>query len=112
MKFYILTETHEIAEADIAEYAEFRIRDGHIVDRTETALHVISTVFLGQDHDYSGKGPPLWFETMSFDKEGGATGDQWRFPTWKDAKAGHRAIVRLTLQAEAEAAEVVKKGLL
>ena len=53
----------------------------------------VSTVFLGIDHNHSGKGPPILFETMTFDDYGG--GDQWRYSTWKEAVAGHNAAVAI-----------------
>lgn len=55
----------------------------------------VSTVWLGLDHQY-GDGPPLIFESMTFDD--GDDGDgvlQWRYGTWEEAEAGHREMVRL-----------------
>lgn len=51
----------------------------------------VSTVFLGIDHRFTGKGPPLVFETMTFDDYGGS--DSWRWSTWAEAEAGHRRVV-------------------
>lgn len=51
----------------------------------------VSTVFLGIDHNFSSVGPPILFETMVFgpnDEEG-----QWRYVTWEEAEAGHKAVV-------------------
>ena len=47
---------------------------------------MVSTVFLGLDHNY-GDGPPLIFETMIF----GGPLDQWqdRYSTEEEAKLGH-----------------------
>ena len=54
----------------------------------------VSTVFLGLDHNFSRKGPPLVFETMTFDDYGG--GDCWRWSTWDEAVAGHeRAVAKV-----------------
>lgn len=67
-----------------------------IVEKTPVAGGIIevSTVFLGLNHRHFGDGPPLLFETMVF----GLTmedGDmQWRYSTWDDAEAGHKATVR------------------
>jgi len=66
--------------------------DGRRVAFTEVAPGVeVSTVFLGIDHNHTGKGPPVLFETMTFDDYGG--GDQWRYSTWAEAVAGHNAAV-------------------
>lgn len=93
------------------EWFETADRD---VAKTETELHLISTVFLGLDHNFFGKGPPLLFETMIFAKgDGGSDGlradECWRYASWDDAEAGHKTAVRRVLKAEAKAAEAIKK---
>ena len=50
----------------------------------------VSTVFLGLDHNFSGGGPPLIFETMAF---GDDTEVIDRYPNEEQALAGHRATV-------------------
>jgi hypothetical protein len=68
--------------------------DGRRVALTVIAPGVeVSTVFLGIDHNHSAKGPPLLFETMTFDDYGG--GETWRYSTWKEAVAGHNAAVSI-----------------
>ena len=54
----------------------------------------VSTVFLGIDHNFGGKGKPILFETMVFGK-GDLVPDNWmaRYCTWEQAEAGHKAIV-------------------
>lgn len=53
----------------------------------------VSTVFLGIDHNYSDRGPPLLFETMIF---GGPHNDyQERYATWDEAERGHAKAVAL-----------------
>lgn len=55
---------------------------------------IVSTVWLGLDHNFSGKGPPLIFETMVF-----ATGgvieelEQRRTSTLEEARAVHAEIL-------------------
>lgn len=61
----------------------------------------VSTVFLGLDHNFTGKGPPLLFETMLFqqpDASGFGEGrgeeiDCRRYSTWDEAERGHAEIV-------------------
>jgi len=50
----------------------------------------LSTVWLGLDHRY-GKGPPLIFETMAFNRITDDHGDTWceRWSTLDDAQVGH-----------------------
>jgi hypothetical protein len=55
----------------------------------------VSTVFLGMDHNYTGLGPPLVFETMVFAKD--SPGDQteqrhWRW--WGAIENHHKAVQR------------------
>lgn len=62
----------------------------------------VSTVFLGLDHNYFMLGPPALFETMIFrgdpsDKDREKKLKAWselymaRYPTWKEAVAGHQS---------------------
>jgi len=52
----------------------------------------ISTVWLGLDHNFSGQGPPLIFETMVF---GGPFDEgQWRWSTEDEAQKGHDIVVQ------------------
>jgi hypothetical protein len=54
--------------------------------------YLVSTVFLGLDHQF-GRGEPLLFETMIF----GGPHDQYcdRYSTWDEAEAGHAKAVEL-----------------
>ena len=52
----------------------------------------VSTVFIGLDHRFWGKGPPLVFETMLFIDGSGE--DTERYSSWEDAEIGHKAFVR------------------
>ena len=56
----------------------------------------ISTVFLGLDHQFNEKGPPILFETMVFG--GKLDTAQWRYATWDEAEKGHRGIDRVRTQ--------------
>lgn len=51
----------------------------------------VSTVFLGIDHNFLGRGTPILFETMVFggryDKE------MYRYTTWKKAEEGHKKVL-------------------
>jgi hypothetical protein len=54
----------------------------------------VSTVFLGIDHRFTGEGPPLVFETMTFGAPRWDLDVQLRWATWAEAEAGHAAVVR------------------
>lgn len=56
---------------------------------------MVSTVFLGLDHQY-GDGPPLLFETMVF---GGPLDHEMnRYSTWNEAEKGHQEMVERVSQ--------------
>ena len=54
---------------------------------------VISTVFLGLDHNPTGRGQPVLFETMIF----GGWHDEFqvRYRTYDEAEAGHKRAVAM-----------------
>jgi len=55
----------------------------------------ISTVFLGVDHNFSGHGAPLLFETMIF---GGELNEECeRYATWEEAERGHKRMVDMVV---------------
>lgn len=80
---------------DVMEWArDFEANDRHVglTKVTDTARSVtVSTVFLGLDHSF-GSGPPLIFETMTFE-DGSTDEDQDRYTTEDQARAGHAAMV-------------------
>ena len=58
----------------------------HTLPREDYLVRV-STVFLALNHNLSGDGPPLLFETMVFGGEHDQ--EQERYGTWEEAEAGH-----------------------
>lgn len=61
------------------------------INKTLLGNIVVSTVFLGLNHRFSGDGPPILFETMVF----GGEFDQWlkRYCTWAEAETGHQEMI-------------------
>lgn len=51
----------------------------------------LSTVWMGIDHEFFGRGPPIIFETMAFPVE--QYDIQERYATLEDARAGHARIL-------------------
>ena len=73
---------------------------------TEIEIHV-STVFIGINHNFTGEGPPLVFETMVF---GGAFDHQQRrYATWEEAEWGHVEILTEVIDSE-KGAKLRPKG--
>lgn len=65
---------------------------GRVVGRDDVGGVGVSTVMLGLDHGWGGRGP-LLFETMIFG--GPHDGYQDRYATHAEAVAGHAAAVKL-----------------
>jgi len=88
---------HELVECDLMTWARW-------LEANNEARHVaadyvgpmwVSTVFLGIDHNFSTKGPPLLFETMVFtDSEELEDITCRRYATWDEAERGHRVALR------------------
>lgn len=78
---------------DLATWARwFETADRHVAQTTVGNVRV-STVFLGIDHNWSPRGPPLLFEGMIF----GGTHDeeQRRYSTRDEAERGHAELVAM-----------------
>lgn len=96
---YILDDDHNpVVMDDAFEWARwFEDTEKRRVARTELDGGVlVSTVFLGLDHNFFGSGPPILFETMIF----GGKYDQYmqRYSTWKEAEEGHEYCVKMVLR--------------
>ncbi|MCX4232111.1 hypothetical protein [Streptomyces ortus] len=75
-----------------AEYKRVGLTEVASGDRS--AVHIVSTVWLGLDHNY-GDGPPLLFETMVFGEGSWAEQDCQRYSTELEARIGHTEMVAL-----------------
>ena len=92
---YVLDENHIPRKAkSFLEWAEFfEQTELRRVAKTETSRGEVSTVFLGIDHNFGFKGPPILFETMVF---GGPYNEYMeRYCTWAEAEEGHAHVVKL-----------------
>ena len=91
MQHYIL-ENGKPIPVDIVTFAKWNMTANRRVDFTiiEDGVEV-STVFLGLDHNFSSKGPPILYETMVFRNDKGAECE--RYTSLIEAKAGHWRMV-------------------
>jgi hypothetical protein len=71
--------------------------DGEICSTELAPGLVISTVFLGLDHNFGGQGAPVLFETMVF---GGDWSEQEceRYTSIADARKGHARMVATVVE--------------
>lgn len=87
---YILKDKKPYPETDVLKWAQWFQSADRIVAKTFILDKiVVSTVFLGTDHNF-GMGKPLLFETMVFEKY---ENFQQRYSTWEEAEEGHKAVV-------------------
>lgn len=90
---------HDVVPTSLEAWARWFETADRKVAYDEIGEMRVSTVFLGLDHDFSGKGPPLIFETMVF------AGKTWnetachRCTTWNEAIAQHEKEVKRLKQA-------------
>lgn len=75
-----------------------------VADKVE-GVGGVSTIFLGLDHDFTGEGPPVLWETMIFIDDGSPAellefdGFQRRYTSRADALAGHAEALEALRQA-------------
>ena len=85
------------------EWAEWFEKADRTVAKDVVGKLRVSTVFIGLDHNFMLKGPPLLFETMVFDDSGGmpqaALDIQERYATWDEAVAGHAEVLARVIAA-------------
>ena len=53
----------------------------------------VSTVFLALDHNFSGIGPPVLWESLVFYSDKSINGEMRRYTSYSDAVKGHNDIV-------------------
>jgi hypothetical protein len=110
LRFYILDKHRVIQTNDVLEWVECMESRERIVARTEFACGVlVSTVFLGLDHRFGRKGPPLVFETMVFELAESGSSDEQRYSSWDDAETGHKAVVRRVKAQIKKAGQLAKE---
>lgn len=91
--YYILKDKRPVKVSSVLECGEWleNTKD-RIVDKTVIADVEVSTVFIGLDHNFSGHGEPLLFETLVFGENYDTTGMQ-RCSTWEQAEKQHNDTV-------------------
>jgi hypothetical protein len=123
-KYYILDRNHQPVATDMMTWGRWFEDDANRrVAHSETEFHWISTVCLGLDHNFFGKGPPILFETMVFERQEHITKvfgkerfvheemDCVRYATWDEAKAGHAAMVMQVIRNEQQATAALNKWM-
>lgn len=88
---YILINKKPVKEKDLLtwtrRFGKANRQVAHDVFPSNKGEIRVSTVFLGIDHNFSGVGKPILFETMILG--GKHDGYQKRYSTWNEAVKGH-----------------------
>jgi len=88
--YYKLDENEEPVPVQVHEWATDDL-EKHIIGRDTEGNTLVSTIFLGVDHDPAGDKPMLW-ETMVF--HGRTAEYQKRYSSAKEARKGHGEVVK------------------
>jgi hypothetical protein len=93
---YILNGKTPMPISNILEWAKWYETHNRTVEKTEIRGIIISTVFLGIDHNYSKEGNPILFETMIF-----KWNDDYceRYSTWDEALEGHHKACQIVIDS-------------
>jgi hypothetical protein len=97
--YYRLEGTTAVPVEDVLAWGRwFASAERRVAVTCLTPTLEVSTVFIGLNHNISGHGPPLLFETMAF-VHTPDTGDRsaldgytQRYATWHEAAEGHDAV--------------------
>jgi hypothetical protein len=89
---YILNPDHTLSEVDLLTWGRWMEGADRLLFMTGNKDLFVSTVFMGLDHRFVGKGPPLLFETMVFRNHDGEECE--RYSSYDDAETGHKAMCR------------------
>lgn len=92
-KLYVLKDGEPVVEPDREKWARQFSNPSRFLFRDRKGTLWVSTVFLGVDHNLTGQGPPVLFETVVFGPTG-ETLDMNRYETLEQAKAGHKEFCR------------------
>jgi hypothetical protein len=94
--YWVLVGQTPVPEPDFMAWAVWYRTADRVVRQTEIPGGMVSTVFLGLDHNFGG-GPPILFETMIF-CDGEGSGECWRCSTWLEAEQQHVAALAMVAE--------------
>ena len=96
MKTLYTLDKHDkpkLCEDTLKWAAWFETHDRTVAVDDITSKIYVSTVFIGIDHNFSGKGLPILWESMIFN--GALNGYTERYSSKKAALAGHERVVKI-----------------
>jgi hypothetical protein len=92
--FFILDGTNVVEAPSLERWSAWFFSTNREIARDEVSRGlVVATTFLGTSQRDRNEGPPLLFETRTFDRQG-AEYYSAKFATWDEATQGHADEVR------------------
>ena len=95
---YILTKDKKIKDVPLLKWGKWMQGRNRLLKQTMVNNHLVSTIFLGLDHNFGLSRKKILFETMVFYKGKGTSrlnDEQERYSTYKEAIKGHNKLVKL-----------------
>jgi len=96
--FYYMTDDGNVHLTTNEREWIMKVHNNRIVDQTTVGDYLVSTVFLGIDHNF-GRGLPILFETMVFNNKHNELYCD-RYHTKQEAVEGHKKIVGMVTRGE------------
>ena len=93
--YFTLIGQTPVPEPDLLTWGKWMETADRVVSQTTISGKLVSTVFLGLDHNF-GDGEPLLFETMIFSEDGDGMEEYCeRYTTWLEAELGHKRAIEI-----------------
>lgn len=99
-RYYRLDDEGNVHPVELMDWARSFESSNRWQLKTRVGHMMVSTVFLGLDHNW-GRGPPVLFETMVFGQLDG-DGDMFRYCTRQEAIEGHNKVVEEIKKEQSE----------
>jgi hypothetical protein len=97
---YILNGHDAVIEPDIRTWSKWMQATNTHVAKDELNGYLVSTVFLGLDHNFTSGGKPQLFDTMVFPEGDMSELYCARYATWDEAEAGHKLAIQMVRSGE------------
>lgn len=108
-KYYKLDKNNNPIPCTLDEFANMYSDKNFVLAQNKIKDSLVSTVFLGLDHNYGDNGLPILWETMIFPDSGGDN-YQVRYSSYKEAIEGHLKAC-LTIDPDFKLMEFPEVGL-
>ena len=92
--WYELNEDNTVTKLPNGQYSHFSKSTQIKRDKFDEDT-ILSTIFLGLDHNHKKKGEPILFESMIFSDNSRLNAYQKRYTTYEEALIGHNKLIKV-----------------